>query len=90
MRLCTWVRLGYELPRHIFMEHTADQGVIGQSFLRRILFEGLQVELRETDGNPLRFGQGMPGAPSNLALSGMGPGVGANFPSSIACNRSRS
>src|SRR5712691_50809 len=53
--------LGYKLPRDIFVEHAADQGVIGHSLSGSTVLEGLEVHLRESNGQALRFRQCLAG-----------------------------
>src|SRR4029453_15236114 len=53
--------LGDKLPRDIFVEHAADQGVIGYSLPGGTVFEGLEVHLRESNGQALRFRQCLAG-----------------------------
>ena len=47
--------LGYKLSRDIFMEHAADQGVIGHSFHGGTVLEGLEVHPGESNSQALRF-----------------------------------
>src|SRR5437867_4932573 len=53
--------LGDQLPRDIFMEHAADQGVIGYSLPGGTVLEGLEVHLCESNGQALRFRQCLAG-----------------------------
>ena len=45
--------LGDKLPRDIFVEHAADQGVIGDSLPSGTVLEGLEVHLGESNGQAL-------------------------------------
>src|SRR5215218_10027574 len=53
--------LGDKLPCDIFVEHTADQDVIGHSLSSSTVLERLKVHLREMDGQALRLRQRLTG-----------------------------